>query len=263
MSAYINKNILTPSEFNTNNLDFGYFDANGEFYKLKDNESLNQGKIENHYKIHIGYKTDNKIKHLLFTYDVSNIKWNKLPKGIINYNNFFDKSSKVPKLDLLTNSEEPYIDDFIDMLNSIKIMCKKFVEIHYPKKKQYKFIIKNVYNQKLENNICYINNIKFKKSFKPDNENTYKSKIYLKKRVNGELIDELITDYDSLLMKYFRVVPIIHLYGLYLKVDDNTVYVTQELFLEEILLYNDNTFIKSKPISNINTIMLNDNDYKN
>jgi hypothetical protein len=211
------------------------------------------------------YKNYNEIKHFFFTYDISNIKWTKLPKGVINYNNYFDKSSKTPKLDLLMNVEETYVDNFIDMINSIKIICKKFIEIHYPKKKQYVFIIKNVYNQKMENNLCYINNIKFKKMFQQNNENTYKSKNYLKKRINGELIDEPTTDYESLLMKYYRVVPIIHLYGLYLKVDNNIIYVTQELFLEEILLYKDDTlYVKPKSImkSNVNTIMLNDNDYE-
>lgn len=257
--------IITPSEFDPSKLNLGYFNANGEFHKLEDKEQLRKTTRDNHYKIHIGYSHNSDFNHFLFTYDI-NINWKKLPKGVINYNNFFDKSSKTPKLDLLMDTKETYVDDFIDMLNSIKIICKKFIEVHYPKKEKYIFTIKNLYNPKMENNICYLNNIKFKKSFQSDDENTYKSKIYLKKRINGELIDELITDYEELLMKYYRVIPIIHLYGLYLKVDNNTIYVTQELFLEEIVLYKDETLsVKPKSVikSNINTILLDDHDYEN
>jgi hypothetical protein len=118
----------------------------------------------------------------------------------------------------------------------------------------------------MENNTCYVNNIKFKKSFQTDSDNTYKSKIYMKKRINGILTDELITDYEPLLTKYYRVVPIMHLYGLYIKIDDNTINVTQEIFLEEVILYKDETLnIKSKSVfqSSVNTNMLDDNDYEN
>ena len=45
----------------------------------------------------------------------------KIPKGVINYNNFFDKSSKTPKLDLLMDTKETYVDD---------------LEVHYLKKEK-------------------------------------------------------------------------------------------------------------------------------
>lgn len=257
------ENIITPSDFSQSNIIFGYFNANGEFHKLENKEELKNEKIENHYKIHIGYKHNDQIKHLKLTYDYSNIKWKDLPKGIITYNDFFDKNSKTPKIDLTMKFEETYTEDFLEMLDSIRITCKKFMEIYYPKTK-YKCCIKNVYTHKM-NNIYYINNIKFKKSFLTDDENSYKSKIYIKKRINNELKDELITNYETLLKKYYRTISVIHLYGLYIKVENNIVNITQNLYLEKALLYKDSSLFakpKNDEKSGIDTIMLHDDDYE-
>jgi hypothetical protein len=131
----VNQYIVTPSEFNTEKLSLGYFNANGVFYELKSKDELKQTIRENHYKVHIGYLHNDEVKHFLFTYDVD-INWKELPKGVINYNNFFNKDSKAPKLDLLMDTKKTYIDDFIDMLNSIKIECKKIMEVYIQKKKK-------------------------------------------------------------------------------------------------------------------------------
>lgn len=256
------KQVVTPSDFEQSNITFGYFNVNGEFHELENKKDFKQEKIENHYKIHIGYK-HNKIKHLKLTYDYSNINWKSLPKGIVTYNDFFDKNSKILKLDLTMNYEETYTEEFIEMLDSIRIICRKFMEKYYPKTK-YKCCIKNVYTHKM-NNIYYINNIKFKKSFSVDDENPYKSKIYMKTRVNNELTDELITNYEPLLKKYYRTITVIHLYGLYIKVENNIVNITQILYLEKVLFYKDKSLFtnpSNEEKSGINTTILHDDDYE-
>lgn len=251
----MNEYFITPKDFDESNINFGYYNNKGELQSIDKNVNL-----ENNNKLYIGYLNNGVFKPLKFSYDYNNLSWKDLSKCKISYNNFFDVNSKIPKINLIMDFDKVYVQNFKQMLDKIKI-CSNFFIRNLIKNKKYTIL--NVYTvDSKNNNILYINNIRFKQSFK--NTDISKTKVFFKKPVNGEITDELITDYEDIVNKFYKIIPVLHLSALYIKVKDDKITISQDIFLEEAVIYKDSDSIKKPVIENktiINTSNLNEDDY--
>jgi hypothetical protein len=251
----MNEHFIIPENFNESDIKFGYYNNKGELQPI-DKDTI----IENNCKLYIGYLNNGIFKPLKFSYNHNNLSWRELAKCKVFYNNYFDINSKNLKLNLIMDGDKNYVKDFKNMLDKIKI-CSNFFIGNLIKNK--KFTVTDTYTVDIKKgNTVYLNNIRFKQSFK--NTDISKTTIFLKKPVNGEIIDELITDYEDIVNKFYHIIPVLHLSALYIKFTDNKISISQDVFLEEAVIYKNKPVIKKteiKPITIINTSNLNEDDY--
>lgn len=205
---------------------------------------------EQHYnKVYIKYNNNNNSNNSLkFTYSVDNVNWKHLPKvwfGVDIYNN---KNATI----VFENLNHDYVINFINMIEIIeKIIIEKV-------KNDLKKIVKLKSICKFKDNKIYINNIKIKLNY--NDRNIINSKIYLKEKNNNNLI----TNYENITNKYFHIIAIFHLVGIYIKQHDSYIEIFPDLYLDESILYktkqSEKTFPSNSSLIN-QKLNIDDDDY--
>src|ERR1700730_2236529 len=254
----IENDIVTPSTFNELCINFGFYNDKGSFQPFDFKSQLKN-------KIYINYYSNGKLKPFKFTYDYKNLSWDTLMKGIVSRHNYFNSSNTYLRMDFIIEIDKSYLNDLKIMLEKIQDKCKTFIAIYYQSDKLEDYIMTNICNCDRKNsNIVYFNNIKFKYIFgKRNDNNSYKTKIFMKTIKDGSLINELITEFDEILKKHYFTIPVIQLSNVYTKIVDKKIYITCEFFLEESILYKNNVFVEKKEYTetDIDTSTINENTY--
>lgn len=235
---------ILPDKYNYRNNIYGNF-TNGKFNLIET--------IINENKIYIKYLNNNKHIPFNFTFDGNNVNWKDLPKCYFKKNEY--------NVSIVTfifeNLNNKFVINFMNMLNKIKFSNGFKIE---------KLLNNNIEistNEifKITNNKLYINNVKIKNDYK--NKTIIKSNIQLKHFNNGIYELEKIDNYEMLQNKYFHIMPIFLLTGLYIKKKNDKIEIFHDLYLEDAIIYkiNDTNGNISKSKFDIENFTINDEDY--
>jgi hypothetical protein len=228
--------IINPDNYLSKNINFGYYDNNGIFIKIKEDNKIKKiNNSENTYKVNISYcYKPNIFKPFLFTLGENKIPWYKLTQGYINENKFIRCDPKELKLDIIINDNKYNLVNFKNMVNKIKQNIQLFIENNLNINQEYNIIVKDIINN------GYINNVRFKYNYNNMDEKTFKTKILLKINKDNEIITEVINNHERIINKKFYILPVLHLSSLFIKTVNNIINIYPQIYLEQLTLYGDN-----------------------
>lgn len=180
------------------------------------------------FGIQIKYKYNNEyINGLNFTLFENNLKWNELSTGFFET----DKFTNNLKMNIILNDTI-----FIDF---IKVLEKYLKTMLLENKNFNKYIINIKETVTIKDSVSYFNNIKFNYFIK-NNDKKIMSKIYIKKKQDGNINTVLMTEeeIEQCINTGFYILPIISLKTLYIKKQNKTLNVYPHFHLYSVTLYN-------------------------
>lgn len=180
------------------------------------------------FGLQVKYKYDNEyINGLNFTLFENNLKWNELSTGFFE----IDKFTNNLKMNIILNDTI-----FIDF---IKILEKYLKTMLLENKIFNKYIINIKETVTIKDSVSYFNNIKFNYFIK-NNDKKIMSKIYIKKKQDGNINTVLMTkeEIEQCINTGFYILPIISLKTLYIKKQNKTLNVYPHFHLYSVTLYN-------------------------